>query len=117
MLAAVAGRLKCSEKADGFAAGTGVKALFDTPVRDIDHVYGAIALAGDKQLIAAKRHVHRLRPDLDRGLLAERRIDHAYRVAVEAGDADQTVVGGVTGDLRGLGYVLENHFVADHAGL
>src|SRR6516162_6763856 len=104
------------EKAYGFAAGAGLEALLMSPVRNIDDVHGAVALAGDEQLVAVERHIHGLRADLDRGLLAERRIDQAHRVAVEAGDADQTVVGRVTGDLRRLRHVLERDLVAHPAG-
>src|SRR3984885_3251037 len=80
------------EKADGFAAGAGLEAAFGAPVRNIDDMHRAVALAGDEQFVAAECHVHRLRADLDRGLLAKRRIDQAHRVAVEAGDAEQAVV-------------------------
>src|SRR5580658_10620304 len=76
---AIRPRLK---KADGFAAGTGLEAALGAAPRNIDDMHGAVTLAGDEQFVAAERHVHRLRADLDRGLLAECRIDQAHRVAV-----------------------------------
>jgi hypothetical protein len=64
------------------------------------------ALAGDKEFVAAERHVHRLAAHLDRRLLAEGWIDQAHGVAVEAADGKQAVVGRVARDLRRLGHVL-----------
>jgi hypothetical protein len=65
-------------------------------------VHRPVALAGNKQLVAAKRHVHRLAADLDGGLLAERRIDQTHRVTLQAADANEAVVRAVAGDLRRL---------------
>src|ERR1700729_3481554 len=104
------------KKADGFAAGAGLEAALGAAAGNIDDVHGAVALAGDEQFVAAERHVHRLRADLDRGLLAERRIDQAHRIAVEAGDAEQAVVRRVTRDLRRLRHVLEHDLFAQAAG-
>src|SRR5581483_3969147 len=60
-----------SEKPQRLTAGAGLKARLVTAVRNIDDVHRAVALAGDEQLVAVERHVHRLAADLDRGLLAK----------------------------------------------
>src|SRR5271170_694866 len=77
------------------ASRAGLEARFGAAVRDVDDMDRTVALAGDEQFVAAERHVHGLRADPDGGLLPERRIDQAHGVAVEAGDADQAVVGRV----------------------
>ena len=56
-------------------------------------------------------------PTADRGLLAKRRIDQAYRVAVETGNGKQAPVRRVARNLRRLGHVLEPHFGADALAL
>src|SRR5262245_25366324 len=105
------------EEVERLAADAGVKALFCAPVWDVDDVHRAVALSGDEQFVAVERHVHRLITDLDGRLLPKRRIDQAYRVAVEAGDAKETVIRRVTGNLRRLRDVLERDLVAHTAGL
>ena len=59
------------EKPDRFAAGSGIEALLVPPVRDVDDMHRAIALAADEQFVAAEGKVHRLIADRDRGLRAE----------------------------------------------
>jgi hypothetical protein len=71
------------------------------------------SLAGNKQLVAAKRHVRRLAANLDGGLLAERRIDQTHRVTLQAGEANEAVVRAVAGDLRRLRDALEPHSADD----
>src|SRR5579863_9475256 len=56
------------KKAHRFTAGAGAEAALGPPVRNVDDVHGAVALAGNEQFVAAERHVHWLRADLDRGL-------------------------------------------------
>src|SRR5205085_9756648 len=90
-----------SEKSQRFAAGPGAKAVFPRPRRDIDDMHRAIALAGDEEFAAAKRHVHRLAANLDGSLAAERGLDQADRVAVQAGHAQQAEVFAKARDLRG----------------
>src|SRR5262249_47487381 len=50
-------------------------------VRNVDDVHRPVALAGNKQLVAAKRHVHRLAADLDGGLLGRTCISAASLLA------------------------------------
>src|SRR5581483_10308758 len=105
------------EEPERLAAGAGLEAQFVFLVGNVDYVYRAVALAGNKQIVAMERHVHRLAADRYSSLFAERRIEQAYRVAVEAGDAKQAVIGCIAGDLRGLRHVLQHHLVADSAGI
>src|SRR6186997_2684165 len=95
------------EKPERFTAGAGLEALLPALARNIDHMDRAVALAGDEQFVAAVGHVHRLTADLDRGLLAERRVDQTHGVAVEAGDSERLPVGAVAGDLGGFRHILE----------
>src|SRR5690242_835130 len=59
------------EEPERLAPRAGLEGRLDAPVGDVDHVHRAVALAGDEQLVAAERHVHRLAADLDGGLRAE----------------------------------------------
>src|SRR3974377_980768 len=80
------------KEAERLAAHTGAEAVLPSPPRNIDHVHRAVALASDEQFVLAECHVHGLMADLDCGLLLERRVDQAHRVAVKTGDADHAVV-------------------------
>src|SRR6266849_7458973 len=96
-----------SEEPERLAPRARLETPLRPPLRNIDHVHRAVALAADEELVAAKRHVHGLAADLDGGLRAERRVDQAHRVALEAGNADQAVVRAVARDLRGLPHALD----------
>src|SRR5262249_23877060 len=98
------------------AACAGAEARLCAPLWNVDDVHGAVALACYEQFVPSECHVHRLRTDLDRRLLAKRWVYQTHRVAVQAGDADQAIVRRVTRDLRRLWHVLEDHLVADTAG-
>jgi hypothetical protein len=60
-----------SEKADGFAALTGLEMMFVAALWDVDNVHGSVSLAGDEQLVSAEGHVHRLIADFYGSLLPE----------------------------------------------
>src|SRR6516165_12535451 len=71
-------RIQGLKETKRLAARAGAEASLPSALHGVDHMHGAIALAGDEQLVAAKRHVHGLAADPDCGLLAERRIDQAH---------------------------------------
>src|SRR5262245_65380491 len=100
---------RISEKADALAARAGAEAVLRPPFDHVDDVDGPVALASDKQFVTAKRHIHRLATDLDRGLLPEGRVDETHGVAVEAGDDDETIIGRIARDLRWLGHAFQAH--------
>ena len=52
------------EEAERLAALAGLEARLVPPVRNIDHMHRAVALAGHEQFVAVERHVHRLLPTL-----------------------------------------------------
>jgi hypothetical protein len=54
------------EKPQRLAALAGLEVRLVAPCRNIDQVYRAVALAGDEQLVAVKRHVHGMLADLAR---------------------------------------------------
>src|SRR5438132_7683048 len=101
-----------SEKSQRLAAGAGAEARLDASSGDADDVHGAVALAGNKQFLAAERHVHGLLAHRDRRLAAKRRIHHAHRIALEAGHPDEPVVRAVAGDLRRLRDPFETNGIA-----
>jgi hypothetical protein len=60
-----------SKKTQRFTTRAGVKTVLHPLRRNIDDMHRPVALAGDKQFVAAERHVHRLASDLDGDLPAE----------------------------------------------